>query len=395
MPNRILSLVAGGLLLVVPVSAQAANVTVRVEGKSATLVAPTTVTTASGAVVKDGNPAHSCTGTSAAGALEVATQGAWTGTWFDGLGYAIDSILGEAHSYSGTQSYWTTYLNGKYSNVGPCDAEMQTGDEVLFYPTCAGAAAGCYGGEPLDLAAPITVAPGQPFTVGVKETNTTYDQNFVGTSTIDPSSGATVSAGGSTATTDAQGAATLTLTTPGATAIRVTKGNRVPDQATVCVTDGSDGHCGTNVPVAAADTPPCVSNGHDGLCGSSDKTPAFGRILGISDGQRFAQGKGPRTLAGSVPDDPSGIKDVRIRLSRNDGGRCYAYDGTSEQFKRTRTCRAKNARFFSVGDRQQWSYLLPARLARGRYVLDVLTVDKAGNVDHLVRNRSRVVFRVA
>src|ERR1700682_5980936 len=59
-----------------------AAVTVRVEGLTETKLASTQVTTTTTPVVKDGNPAHSCPGTSAAGALQLATAGNWSGTWF-------------------------------------------------------------------------------------------------------------------------------------------------------------------------------------------------------------------------------------------------------------------------------------------------------------------------
>jgi hypothetical protein len=388
-PNRLLSLVVGGLLLAVPAVAHAADVTIRVEGKSATLVAPTALTTGSGRVVKDGNAAHSCSDRSPAGVLEAATAGRWTGTWFDGLGYAIDSIMGEAHSFGDTGSFWTTYLNDKYSNEGPCNVDLQTGDEVLFYPTCSGATSGCYAGEPLDIKAPARITPGVPFTVTVRETTTSFDSNFNGTSSVGPSIGATVTGGASPATADNTGTATVVVYQAGPVTLRATKGDRVPDQVGTCATDGTDGLCGTG----PTDVP-CVHDGNDGRCGTPDHRAALGRLR-IPNGKTYGHGKGPRTLSGTVADDVSGIKDIRIRITRNDRGRCAAYDGKRERFVPTRTCRAKNARFFSVGDRADWSYLLPERLKRGRYVLDLLTVDRAGNVDRLQRGRSRAVFRVA
>jgi len=385
--RRLLALI---LLLIVPAAAQAADVTVRVEGKSSTLVAPTAITTGNGRVVKDGNAAHSCSDRSPAGVLEAATAGRWTGTWFDGLGYAIDSIMGEAHSFGDTGSFWTTYLNDRYTNEGPCNIDLQTGDEVLFYPTCSGATSGCYAGEPLDLKAPARATPGVPFTVTVKETTTTFDENFVGSSSTGPAVAATVTGGPEPATADNTGTATVVLDHPGPAVLKVSKGDRVPDQAAVCVTDGTDGFCGTG-----PDAAPCVHAGNDGRCGTPDHAPALGRLR-IPNGKTYGHGKGPRTLSGTVAEDPSGIKDIRIRITRNDRGRCAAYDGKRERFVRTRTCRAKNARFFSVGDRADWSYLLPERLPRGRYVLDVITTDGAGNVDiTLQRGRNRIVFRVS
>ena len=50
--------------------------------------------------------------------------------------------------------------------------------------------------------------------------------------------------------------------------------------------------------------------------------------------------------------------------------------------------------YFRIGDRQDWSYLLPRRLGPGRYVLDAVAIDKAGNREALARGRNRVVFFV-
>ena len=50
--------------------------------------------------------------------------------------------------------------------------------------------------------------------------------------------------------------------------------------------------------------------------------------------------------------------------------------------------------YFAIGDRQSWSYLLPKRLGKGRYVFDAVAIDKSGNRDQLARGRNRVVFLV-
>src|SRR5258708_1275208 len=78
-------------------AAAPASATVRVEGSEHTLLAPTAITTTTAAVEKDGNAADTCTGTSAAGALEAATSGNWGGAYFSGLGYSVETILGEKH----------------------------------------------------------------------------------------------------------------------------------------------------------------------------------------------------------------------------------------------------------------------------------------------------------
>ncbi|HMI68849.1 MAG TPA: hypothetical protein VK510_02565, partial [Solirubrobacteraceae bacterium] len=120
------------------------------------------------------------------------------------------------------------------------------------------------------------------------------------------------------------------------------------------------------------------------------------KIASIVEGQRFGKGKGPRTLSGTVAGDPSGIAGVRLRLTRNDHGRCQTFNGRSERMVALKRCGAKHGKWFSAGDRERWSYLLPARLGSGRYVLDVQARDRAGNVDTLLqRTRTRVVFIVS
>src|SRR5689334_14716283 len=75
-------------------AATPAAVTVRVEGLAETKLPATAVTTTAVPVVKDSNPAHACSGTSALGALELATAGGWEGPWNAGFGqYEIYSVL--------------------------------------------------------------------------------------------------------------------------------------------------------------------------------------------------------------------------------------------------------------------------------------------------------------
>jgi hypothetical protein len=387
------------VVLVAPALARAAgpaDASVEIIGASGPLLAQTAIKTTTTPVVKDGVPAHACTGTSAAGALETATAGDWAADYFDGLGYAATVIKGESHTFAGDGNYWGFYVNGRYENVGLCAAELQTGDFVQLWPTCGGAPnAGCYAGEPLQLTLPKTAAPGAPFSASVTQSDTTYDANFVGTSSVTPSSAATV--GG--ASTGADGKATLSFADRGPHTLTARKGDRAPSTASVCVTDGADGFCGTSKPGAPA-TPaplaPCVHNGNDGRCGTADTTPAFGQIKGVGEQQRFARASAPRALSGLVDADPSGLKDVSLRLTRNDRGHCSRYDAKRERFVALKRCGAGGGTYFSVGDRADWSYLLPSKLARGRYVLDLRTTDKAGNVDKtLQRGRNRIVFFVS
>ena len=122
---------------------------------------------------------------------------------------------------------------------------------------------------------------------------------------------------------------------------------------------------------------------------ASRRTPTAptATILGIRDGQRFSRRRAPRELRGRASADPSGLWAVKLRLTRRLGGTCWYFSGCKERFLK-RTCGKQHA--FKVGERADWSYLLPARLPRGRYVLDAYAIDRAFNRGA----ETRVVFRV-
>jgi hypothetical protein len=393
-------LIAASLLsLIVPAAASAApagDVSIRVEGSTATLAGPAVVRTTAGAFAKvaTAGGTATCSSTSIGGALETLTAGAWNGT-NSGLGMSVETILGETHLFS-SDAYWNLYVNDVPASNGICAQELAPGDRVLVAPSCTGAdTATCFSGDPLELTGPATAAPGAAVTLHAVEYTVTFGTapEYVNTATAAASAGATVTGGGQSATTDAAGNATVTLAaTAGPQVFTVTKGDRVRGTVAVCATTGSDGACG---PVqASAGTAKCATNGHDGKCGTADKTPPYARIAAIRDGQRFARGRGPRTLSGSIATEPRGLRSLRLRLTRNDGGRCSTYDSRRERFVRTRRCGASAGRTFALGTAQDFSYLLPRRLGRGRYVLDVFAVDAAGNRGNLTRGQSRVVFHV-
>jgi hypothetical protein len=365
-----------------PAFAGPSPVTVRVEGATDTLIPRTALTTTTVPVNKDGVAGHDCTGTSAAGALEQASGGNWSGTWSSGLGYSVSAVKGETHTF-GSGQFWGFFVNDVLASSGICGVELQTGDNVLLAPISETATS--FG--VLRVSVPVTATLGQPFAVRV--TRTTSD--FTGGVTREPVAGATVSGGGASVATGADGSAQIMLGTRGPTTLRATDSGDIRSASEpVCVTDGSDGACGSSAASA------CATTGDDGLCGTKDKRAPRGKIASVTEGQRFGKGKGPRVLSGTVAADPSGIADVRLRLTRNDHGRCQTFDGRRDRLVAMKRCGAKRGKWFSAGDRQQWSYLLPARLGRGRYVLDVEARDRAGNVDTLLqRTRTRVVFFVS
>ena len=89
------------------------------------------MTTTTAPVNKDGQSGHECTGTSVAGALEQATGGQWTASWNPQLRLLRSTgIKGETPA---TPEFFSLWINGKESQLGICDAELQQGDEVLFF----------------------------------------------------------------------------------------------------------------------------------------------------------------------------------------------------------------------------------------------------------------------
>jgi hypothetical protein len=389
------SLLGALLLILLASTAQAATVSVRVSAVGPTSLPRTTVTMPTAAVQKDG---HDCAATTAGAALDAAVGHAnWAAHWDSSFSqHVLDSIYGESHPF-GSHLFWAVYINGVSALNGLCNVDVSQGDYAQFVALCdpydpPTDGSPCYG-EPLQLQAPTTAAPGSTTTFTVTESQTDISN---GVTTIVPSAGATISAAGQQATTDGAGHAALTLTDRGPVTITATKGTRVDDSAVACVTDGADGSCGTSKP---GEPPPpalpCVHNGDDGLCGTTDHRSTYGFVKSIREGRHFRQGHGPRQLSGTSDADPSGLKDVRLRLTRNDRGRCATFDAAALRWKRMQRCGAQRGKWFSAGSKADWSYLLPAAATRGRYVLDVRTVDGAGNADtKLDRGRNRVVFFV-
>jgi hypothetical protein len=393
MPHRLLAVLVGGLLLLPAAAASAApaDVRLRVEGVSQTLVPRTALRTDTRMVNKDGVAGHDCSGTSAAGALEIATAGNWTGTFFGpGLGYSVERILAESHVFP-APDFFELWINNRSQSVGICSAELQEGDDVLlFVARCEvdPVTFACTNPPvlPLGLTAPATVTPGVPFNVKVEE--------FATNAARSPVAGATVDGGDAPATTNADGVAVVTLGAGGARNLVASKANRARSAAeAVCATTGSDGLCGTTTASSAPIA--CETNGADGRCGTRDKTAPAARIEGIADHQRFARGKGPRALRFSVAPDTSGLLTVKLRLTRTDRGSCTYFSGKFERFRRTAGCGASKGFWFGVGDRETATYLLPRPLPRGHYVLDVNAVDKAFNRDDARRRgANRIVFDV-
>ncbi|HEX2017044.1 MAG TPA: hypothetical protein VGN69_10140, partial [Solirubrobacteraceae bacterium] len=199
-----------------PATPSPATVQVRVEGSTSTLLELTTVTTGTAPVVKDANNTHSCSGTSAGGALERGTQGNWNGPYYSGLGYSPESIMGESHTFS-SGYYWLFWYDHRSSSTGICGQELSSGDDILFFPVCASNCPAGYTYPPvLGLSAPATADAGSPFTVTVTSYSDTTGSDPSGNPAPDgtpsPATNATVTVtpSGATFPTDSHGQANIT-----------------------------------------------------------------------------------------------------------------------------------------------------------------------------------------
>lgn len=214
-----LATVVGALALGTLPSALAAapgpKVTVRIEGAKRTLLAQTSVRPPTkGWITKDGAPKRKCPADSAAGALNVATHGAWSGSWsrkYDD--YLITKILGDTEN--GKKAYWEILVNNVAASTGACEIKIHPGERLLF------AAMPLSGtGYALVLKAPRTGTAGSPLKLTVDYVN--------GKGKAEPLAGARVrSAHGAAATTNAKGVATLTPKHPGKLALRAFKAGYV------------------------------------------------------------------------------------------------------------------------------------------------------------------------
>jgi hypothetical protein len=391
----LLAVASISLFVAVPsaLAAGPATVTVEVEGLSETKLPPTQVTTTTNPVVKnntEGNPEGSCSGTSAAGALQLATAGNWSGPWSAKYSqYEIFTIEGETHQFeesSKANYYWSFWLNDQEATTGACEAELGAGDRVLFFPACYGEA--CPPSPtPLGIEAPTIANAGESVAVTVKQYNAKGEAS--------PAPGATVSGGGTSATTDSHGHAAMRFSGDGTYTLEATGSPEAPTpgvrtETSICVHEGNDGTCGTKAP---AGTTSVVQSSSTSLPGRSYTGPfaLVARATGLSEGHVYAHGHAPRTLTGNVLAHAV-VDSVNIGLRRSYRGRCYTYKATSERFVRTRC--GTDSLFKVASGGTAFSYLLPAQLPPGRYVFDIGALDAAGNHVALARGSSRIVFYV-
>jgi Domain of unknown function (DUF4430) len=174
-------------------------VTVRVEGKARTLLAPTKVRTHSGWITSYGAPRGACPARSGAGALEVATHHRWTGKFSAMLrDYFITRILGDFES--GSRQFWDIFVNHRSATTGACGIKLHPGDQLLFAVASATSPRPTY---TIALSGPGQARVGGSFAVKVVW--------WGGHGTAKPLAGARVSGAGVRVVTNRRGIATITV----------------------------------------------------------------------------------------------------------------------------------------------------------------------------------------
>jgi hypothetical protein len=352
------AIVVASLGLAAP-AALAAPVTVnlRIEGKTSTIFEGP-VTTDAKTLTKDASGPHACDGTNGGAnptpgptmttALDdgaIAGGFTWDGTWFSFGDFGIDRIGPDAAT---STEFWGYAYNWQSSQVGGCQQQVSTGDDVLFgFDYFSKSAL-------LRLSGPATAEAGQPVSVTV----------------VDGQSGSPVAGAAVGGTlTGPDGKATVTFSSTGVQRLKAERADALRSNAlAVCVHRGNDGTCGTTTPGGAAGPAPAAA--------PADTRSAAASFVGIAEGQRFARRRAPRLLRGTVDPGAAGIHLVRFRLRRELGGKCFFYSAALERFRRGRC--AASWFLYRLGDRPSWEYLLPSRLGPGRYVLTVRVMDRWG-----------------
>jgi len=380
------------------------TVNVRVEGSATTLYEGPVTTSAETIETPSSGGPHPCNYSSNGPSEGFADEGAQSGTpttalhdatlasglsfdakWFgsgpsngDPGDFFVTKVGTDENGGSPPFPSWGYAVNDTTASVGGCQIALAPGSEVLWAYNYFNLT------HLLSLSGPASVSSGAPFTVHVADGRT--GEPIAGAAIGQLAAGVTTTIPASPLT-DASGNATISLSA-GTFTLKATQPESVRSNGlTVCVHAGDDGSCGTTAPGPG----PSTSPGAKSIAPAS--TGLAARILGIVNGRHYSRRSAPRVLRGAVKVAAGGsLRQVRIRLQRRVGRRCWSFSGVRGRFVRARKCAA--AKFFSVGYAESFSYLLPTRLPVGRYVYDIEAVEASGNVTQLVGGVSHVVFRV-
>ncbi len=401
--RRMLPALAGVLVSLLSLSgvALAAPVTVnlRVEGSSSTLFEGPVTTQGEMISTPSSGGAHPCnysengpssekgtsenenggnisgTPTTALYDATLASGLAFDASWF-GSGasngnpgdFFVSQVGSDVNQTSSPFDSWGYAVNDTTAPVGGCQIALASGNEVLWAYNYFNLK------HLLSLSGPSSATVGVPFTVHVTDGQT--GEPIAGAA-IGQLVGGVTNTSASSPTTNAVGNATITLTQEGAMTFKATQSESVRSNGLAVNAHNIICGCVGLPPVA----PPLKP------------TPDVPKIKGVKNGHVYSRRSAPRVLTGAIEVPAGGtLKQVRISLERHYRGHCFDFSGSRESFVRTKKC--GSAAFFSVGGSESFSYLLPARLPKGRYVFEIEGVDSMGQTTKLVSGVSHVVFQV-
>jgi hypothetical protein len=367
---------------------------VRVVGLNGqTLLPQTQVTTSTASIPVGGG---SCSGTSAGGALYDAIQGNWEAKSVS-AGIEIDGV--EALDFPALSEnpgiYWAFWLNNAYAEHGACDEQIESNNEdIVFVAQCYAVGADCSTATAPDHFLTSTAPSARVVNVG-ESVSMTIASLSTESGTNEPSlpTGVLVSGASQSVVPGAGGVATVSFASAGTYTLQAQAPDSVPsDPFTVCVHNGNDGNCGTSSPSGSSTSTGSSTTSTSITAALPYKGPfaLVAGVKGLTDGHVYPGGTAPRVLSGNVVAHTA-VSSVSLRLRREYRGRCSAFDGATERFRRAR---CGSGAFFKVASNGVFSYQLPTALAPGRYVLDVEASDAAGNRTTLARGSSRIVFYV-
>jgi hypothetical protein len=126
-----LALAAATLVPAVAGAASGPSVKVTIKTLTKTLLPATSEHGKSGWVRKGGAPRGKCPGNTAAGALDVATHGRWTATYYSKYSDVfINSIMGAKPPSK--KYFWEILVNGKPASTGACEIKLRPGQRLVF-----------------------------------------------------------------------------------------------------------------------------------------------------------------------------------------------------------------------------------------------------------------------
>ncbi|ADB51141.1 prenyltransferase/squalene oxidase repeat-containing protein [Conexibacter woesei] len=334
--------------------AVAAELSLRVEGRGATLYEGSLSTVAAPVDGGDGSGPHDCNAGASAAAALAASGLSWGGTWNgDFRDFFLDRVGPDASDPQAV-AYWSVLVDWRYA-AGICRAPVRAGGEVLL--------AYGPGARILRLDGPGHVAVGEPLTVSVR------DGWIRASSGADGGPVAGASVGG--AATGADGRATLRFASAGRVRLKATAPDAIRSNALeVCVGDatcvGDPSPSGPGAPGGPGTGGGGPGTGQPGgpVAQPGGTEPAALTIDAPAAGARYARGGTPTRLRGD-----GGPGAVAVTLAGRAGGRCVELTGGGTTAGRPCT---RSARTVTVAARDgAWSQSLSRALPPGRYQLVV------------------------